>query len=408
MTTNATAENEGGRWRRAGQVLLKVVGFFVILEPIWMLLPFAGFLYGSVLRIETLARYPATAWLTHFVCPVLSFGWTGPILVVVGSVIFLVGASQIYWAKFRRSGLVTRGLYRFVRHPQYVALTLFGVGILLTWGRAIMFIAFFAMMFLYYYLARSEERNCLRLFGEAYERYRQRTSFILPGDRLLRPLGTRVARLALPVPVRVAGAFALTMAMCFGLMWGIVALKESARTVPYLTATVSFGSPVEAAPQVALTAGEAGGIPFVQSGRMAVARGPWPNAAAPGFAERVLLRLPRSLALTSFLTFLSGPDEDVLIVFCAPYERPEQPGTPGMRAGGGSGGRGPAPDPHGPDRVRLMLLRCGLAPGAGIADAFADKSKRQVHRACIAPVNLARAEAEDMVEGKVITPGPGF
>jgi hypothetical protein len=282
------------------------------------------------------------------------------------------------------------------------------VGILLTWGRAIMFIAFFVMMFLYYYLAKSEERNCLRLFGEAYERYRERTSFILPGDRLLRPMGTRLTRLALPAPVRVVGAFAVTMALCFGLMWLIVMFKEAIRTVPYLTATISFGSPAEAAPQVALRAGEAGGIPFVQSGRVAVARGPWPNAAVPGFAERVLLRLPKSLALASFLTFLSGPDEDVLIVFCAPYDRPDQPGTPGMRAGGGSGGRGPAPDPQGPDRVRLMLLRCGLARGASIADALADKSKRQVHRACIVPVNLARAETEDMIEGKVVTPGPGF
>ena len=88
-----------------------------------------------------------------------------------GGEVFLVGAGQIYRAKFRRSGLVMSGLYRFVRHPQYIALTLFGVGIVLTWGRAITFAAFSVMMFLCYYLAKSEERSCLRLFGAAYERY---------------------------------------------------------------------------------------------------------------------------------------------------------------------------------------------------------------------------------------------
>jgi hypothetical protein len=55
-----------------------------------------------------------------------------------------------------------------------------------------------------------------------------------------------------------------------------------------------------------------------------------------------------------------------------------------------------------------MILRCTLAPGAGIAEALADKSKRQVRGACIAPVNLGLAETEDIVEGNVARPGPGF
>ncbi|MCX7007882.1 MAG: hypothetical protein NTY53_11665, partial [Kiritimatiellaeota bacterium] len=57
------------------EFLLKVLGFFVILEPVWMLLPFAGFLYGSVLQIENLNQHPQTAWLTHFVFPILTGGW---------------------------------------------------------------------------------------------------------------------------------------------------------------------------------------------------------------------------------------------------------------------------------------------------------------------------------------------
>ena len=140
-----TGANVQKRWplRRIGSAATQVLTLFVILEPIWMLLPFAGFLYGSVLQIQTLNQDPRTSWLTSFVFPVLTLGWTGPILVVVGLGVFLVGAGQIYWAKIRRSGLVTGGLYRFVRHPQYISLTLFGVGILLTWGRAITFIAFF-------------------------------------------------------------------------------------------------------------------------------------------------------------------------------------------------------------------------------------------------------------------------
>jgi len=393
--------------KRVGQGLLKVLSLFVILEPIWMLLPFAGFLYGSVLHIQTLNRNPSTAWLTHFVFPVLTLGWVGPVMVLAGLALFFIGAGQIYWAKFRRSGLVTRGLYRFVRHPQYVNLTLFGVGILLTWGRAVTFLAFFLMMFLYYHLARSEERTCIRLFGEAYERYRERTSFIFPGDKLLRPLGRKLPSVKLPAVVRVAAGGAATLAICLALMWGIDRIKVGMQQVPYLTATVSLGATTKAA-TLEMTAGRGGGMPFVQAGRIAVVRGPYRNAFATGFAEGVLMRLRESKTLAGFLAFLDEPGEDVVIVFCGPYEKPDQPGKPGMHAGGAPGGRGPAPDPHGPDRVRLILMRCTLSPGASVADALADKSKRQIRRGSVALVNLARPEGEDLVEADGRTRGPGF
>ena len=407
----ATAEANGARrgaLARVGEWALRIVGLFVILEPIWMLLPFAGFLYGSVLHIQTLNRNPSTAWLAHFVFPVLTGGWLGPILVVVGFLVFLIGAGQIYAAKILKSGLVTRGLYRFVRHPQYIALTLFGVGIMLTWGRAITFIAFFAMMFLYYYLAKSEERNCIRLFGEAYERYRERTSFIIPGDIYLRGLPAKLPKLRLPAAVRVTLAFAAAMAICFALMWLIQSVSVAGRTVPHMTATVPLGPKAEAAPGPAVAANVVGGVPYAQAGRVAVVRGPYRNAAAAGFAERVLQRLRTSGSLKSYLAFLDEPDGDVALVFCAPFEKPDTPGTPGMHAGGGPGGRGPAPDPSGPDRVRLMILRVTLAQGATIAEAFADKAKRTIRGACFAPVDVGRPENQDMVEGKVFRPGRGF
>ncbi len=397
---------------RTGRALLKVLTLFVILEPIWMLLPFAGFLYGSVLQIQTLNRNPQTSWLTHFVFPVLTGGWTGPIMVVVGLFVFIIGASQIYWAKFRRSGIVTGGLYRFVRHPQYIALTLFGLGLLLAWGRAIMFIAFFMMMFLYYYLTKSEERACVRLFGDDYREYRKRTSFIFPGDRFLRPLRDRLPEIKLSAPVRITGAFVLTMVLCFASMWLIQTIKTAYRTVPYMTATVDLGSVRDPSLAVEMTAGTSGGIPFVQAGRIAVVRGPYRNASSSGFAEHVLQRARRSARLDEFLDFLDKPGSDVAIIFCGPYEQPEgtdDPG-PGMYAGKAPGGRGPGPDPHGSDRVRLILMRCTLPDRGTITEALGDKSKRRIVGGCVARVDLDRPEDQDIVvddDGARIA-GPGF
>jgi protein-S-isoprenylcysteine O-methyltransferase Ste14 len=396
---------------RVGSAGLKIVGLFLILEPVWMLLPFAGFLYGSVMQIETLARSPTTAWLTHFVFPVLTLGWLGPVLAGIGLGVLLAAAGQIYLAKVRKLGLVTKGLYRYVRHPQYVALALFGLGILLAWGRAITFIAFFLMMFVYYYLAKSEERSCLRLFGQEYEGYRRRTSFLIPGDRLLRPLRPKLPRLHLPAPVRVAGAFVGTALLCLAILWLIDTVKTAVRTVPYLTATVRFQTPPAptSGEGIPIASGEVAGVQFVYAGRLVVVRGPYRSAWQTGFAERVLLRLRESEVLRSFLAFLDDPNGDAAIVFCTPYEKPEQPQHPGAGEGDGPADRrGPPADPSGPDRVRLMIMRCSPAPGARIEDVFRDRSLRTIRGACIAPVDLGRPDGQDIVDGQVAKPGPGF
>jgi len=391
-----------------GSFLLKLLGFFVILEPIWMLLPFAGFLYGSGLRIQVLARHSETSWLTHFVFPVLTLGMTGPILVVVGFLIFLVGAGQIYSAKLFRKGMVTGGLYRFIRHPQYTALTFFGLGLLLAWGRAIMFLAFFAMMFLYYFLAKSEERRCVALFGEKYEEYRRRTSFCIPGDKIITRLITSLPRPAMPRPLAVTTAFVLTMLLAFGLMRLIAAVRARARTVPFMTTTVQLAdreAPPPSAPK--MQEGRTAGVPYVASDRVLVVRGPWRNAAAPGFAETVLRRSLRSGALAGFLDFLDEPSREVAIIFCAPYTPADNPDDVGKRfMPKDSRRRGPVPDPDGPDRARLMVMRCELAEGATLTDAVADKSKRRIVRAAMAWVDLSKHENEDIVLKGPNTMGP--
>lgn len=410
MDTDTDGKNvpNPGRMRKVGEGLLKVLTIFVILEPIWMLLPFAGFLYGSVLHIQSLNKNADTAWLTHFVFPVLTLGLTGPIMVISGFLLFLVGAGQIYWAKFRRSGLVSNGIYRFVRHPQYISLTLFGVGILLTWGRVITFISFFVMMFLYFFLTRSEERTCIRLFGDAYRKYREKTSFIFPGDKALRPLQNKLPGRNLPAPVRIIGAFIFTMLICFSLIWLIQSIKQRSQNIPHLVSTVSLGEPGEPASTENMVTGIANGIAFVQAGRLTVIRGPYRNAWAVGFAERLLKRICESETLADYLKFLDEPGEDIAIVWCGPYEKPPEGSGPGSMAGDSEDGRGPAPDPHGSDSGRIVIMRCTLSPGATVADALKDKSRRKIVKGCVALINLGLPEGKDIVEADGKTRGPGF
>ena len=74
--------------------------------------------------------------------------------------------------------LVTTGLYRYVRHPLYVA------GLLLIWFTPLMTRnLLFATLGLTLYLligAYFEERKLLREFGDIYAEYRRRTPMFIP------------------------------------------------------------------------------------------------------------------------------------------------------------------------------------------------------------------------------------
>ncbi|MDZ7685945.1 MAG: isoprenylcysteine carboxylmethyltransferase family protein [Gammaproteobacteria bacterium] len=158
-----------------------------------MISPFALYYYSAYgVPLNALAAQPSTSWLVQHILPhfathdstlghvLIAISWP---LVFVGLVLFVIGFVQIYWAKFTGKGAVAIGLYRWVRHPQYIALALVGLGATLFWSRFLIVIAFVTMLFLYYWLARYEERRCLEKFGDAYADYLASTGRFLPRFR---------------------------------------------------------------------------------------------------------------------------------------------------------------------------------------------------------------------------------
>ena len=162
----------------------------IVLEILFMVSPFAAYYYSIYATpLNALQGFEATAWLTMYVLPHFSHSesWLANALVLIswplilaGSILFLVGFVQIYWAKFTKNGAVEGGLYRKIRHPQYLALAIVGLGCSLYWSRLIVIVAFVSMLYLYLYLARMEERICLEKFGDSYRAYMERTGRFLP------------------------------------------------------------------------------------------------------------------------------------------------------------------------------------------------------------------------------------
>ena len=201
---------------KTGKWALYVVAAFVILEPIWMLTPFVGFLYGSVFNIDFLEANKATSWLLLFVFPTGRFMKIGLFLVISGLGFFLICAFKIYSAKIFKRGAVTTGIYKYLRHPQYTGLILAGIGLVIMWGRFISYLSFFIMIYLYYLLSKKEEKTCLLKYGEEYEKYRKKTIGIIPGIDTVEEVLKKSPFHGMPIPISISVGLLLVISLALG------------------------------------------------------------------------------------------------------------------------------------------------------------------------------------------------
>ncbi len=106
---------------------------------------------------------------------------------LIGAVIVILGWKEIYrqyWSKERGQGqLVTRGIYRWIRHPQYTGFMLITFGMILEWATLPLLIMWPILGVLYYRLAKREEADMEQEFGSAYDEYRRKTSMFIPLPR---------------------------------------------------------------------------------------------------------------------------------------------------------------------------------------------------------------------------------
>jgi protein-S-isoprenylcysteine O-methyltransferase Ste14 len=226
--------------KQAAKRIAAVLSLLVMLEILIMISPFALYWYSLYSpTLQALHKWSGTAWLECFVLPhsvittstvLETFRWViGPYLFSLGLLGFLLLAAQIYTAKFRRKGLVTGGIYRYVRHPQYLCLGIAGLGLLAHWPRMIILVLYLLMMTAYYFLARSEERRLLIDHPE-YTAYMLQTAMFLPGNpggKLFRLLFDRMGNQSLARGLAVAGIFGIGIAAGFALRAYTMASTET-------------------------------------------------------------------------------------------------------------------------------------------------------------------------------------
>ena len=202
----------------------------VMFEVVIMVSPFAFYFYAAYgPTLKWLNHSAATAWLTGFMLPHAVFT-TSPFLEFLrwdlgryffglGLLGFFVLAAQIYGSKLFRRKVVSSGVYRYIRHPQYLCLGLSAFGLFTMWPRMIIFLLLVGMLFTYYFLARVEERRMLAI-DSSYADYLHHTGMFLPGNpggRLYRLLFGNLRDQKLARRLALTSSLVLVLLLGFGL-----------------------------------------------------------------------------------------------------------------------------------------------------------------------------------------------
>ncbi len=164
----------------------------VMIEVIIMISPFAFYWYSVYApTLQGLHRWRATAWMEAFFLPhsvittskFLEFlRWqVGSTCFSFGVLAFLVIGTQVYATRLIRGKVAQSWLYSKIRHPFYLSLAVAAFGLLTMWPRIVILVFYLGMLFLYYFLARFEEKQMEAKFPD-YSDYRRRTAMFIPGE----------------------------------------------------------------------------------------------------------------------------------------------------------------------------------------------------------------------------------
>jgi len=181
---------DNNRGKRFAWISAIFLSFIVAFEIAIMISPFAFFFYAAfnpfllALNQSWMTRWLTAFFLPHMVVPpneaLTVLRILGSVFFVGGMLVFFVCAGQVYLGKLLKKGVATKGLYILIRHPQYLGLGLAALGLAIMWPRFLTLALFGVMLFLYYLLAKDEERRMINRFGEGYIAYMNRTGMFLP------------------------------------------------------------------------------------------------------------------------------------------------------------------------------------------------------------------------------------
>lgn len=134
-------------------------------------------MYGFPLTVYILGTLFGINFSTTFYPPNVLLRITGSLFIFIGFLGVYLGWREIYKSKGR---LVTWGIYRYIRHPQYTGLLLLTLGQMIQWPTILAAVLWPGLVVLYVRLSLKEEKIMRKIHGRHYDEYSRYTGRFLP------------------------------------------------------------------------------------------------------------------------------------------------------------------------------------------------------------------------------------
>jgi len=157
-----------------------------------------GFPFTIYLLSGPLSQWlPGVDFLTHNSGHLFEdfFGWggdphLGPFHIASYILIFfgfslLAKAWPVLYRAHQKYELATSGIYVRIRHPQYGGFVIIMSGFLLQWPTVLTLLMFPILVWMYVRLAKNEEREARKIFGEEWNAYARQTPAFIPRFKAL-------------------------------------------------------------------------------------------------------------------------------------------------------------------------------------------------------------------------------
>ncbi|MDP6725981.1 MAG: isoprenylcysteine carboxylmethyltransferase family protein [Candidatus Marinimicrobia bacterium] len=138
------------------------------------------FVWCAAVQIETALGLPTMKIHPTFKTILLT-------VFLVDAAYLIVGSSRSLPVKERGRTLITKGPFKYIRHPLYSAIIYSATGALALWRQSwVLLVSVLPIAFLWSWLVGKEERYMLELFGEKYKNYQTKTGQFLPSWKTIK------------------------------------------------------------------------------------------------------------------------------------------------------------------------------------------------------------------------------
>ena len=173
-------------WRNMGLYLAFLISLFTEMFGIPLTIYFIAPLLGLPKWVFGLNESHLWAFTLHYFglmplhMAVYYVMVTSIALIAAGLALLALGWATVHRAQ---GSLVTSGIYRYLRHPQYLGLILIVLGFNIQWPTILTLMMAPVLIFMYARLARREDEELASLFGKAFRRYAEQIPAFIPWRR---------------------------------------------------------------------------------------------------------------------------------------------------------------------------------------------------------------------------------